>query len=73
MMVPIECFWGRSASTWIAKPEVHVEDVILLVKKAITNKINVNTSRKLVVRKRSKLVAKLPRIAANTSSYALVA
>ena len=31
---------GRSASTRIAKPKVHVEDVILLVKKAITNKIN---------------------------------
>jgi hypothetical protein len=65
-----ECFWGRSVSTWIAKPEVHVEDVILLVKKAITNKINVNTSRKFAVRKLSK---KLLRTAANNRAYALVA
>lgn len=67
MMLIVECFWGRSASTWIAKPEVHVEDVILLVKNAITNKINVNTSRKLAVSKRSS------GIAANDGAYALAA
>ena len=64
-------FWGRSASTWIAKPEVHVEDVILLVKKAITNKINVNTSKRA-----RKFLANLKKInlkVASNGVYALAA